>query len=311
MKTTQVQMQDILPPLDNVDVLPPLEMEEEEPSIKEQVGKTILQTPRKGYENVLSVAEGVTGQMTGAAGAVGGAAVATRNYLTTLFETGNPEKAYESATKGAKEVAGITGAWKPSTELGQRGLKTIGQVIEGVVKPIAETAGKEAVNQAKSWGVPKEYIPAIKSAAETGTEFAVVGEAFKGGMKGGGLVKNQLRSILGAKKVATPTEAEFQAAPSGRPFYEAKGFEGGFEEGMAKPKYEGKSAEAVQPEAKPEAKPIEEPTGRKWYEAGEEAKTTKTEVPPPEGFVIEEPKGEIKDVSKIDTIAEKPTDFLS
>jgi hypothetical protein len=225
---------------------------DDEESTVGKVASAAIAFPRKVYEKtILPAAENLTSQAVGATAAMASIPVAARNYLTTLFESGSPEKAYVSAKKGVKEVNELASAYKPSTELGRESSKYSGEAVNALLAPVGKVTRWTAEHQARSVGVPESFIPAVGDVGETVGEFG----AFGGLMKGGGWVKNLVREAAVSKGIipkttAAPTVADLNK--EGQMWYRAENV-----------------LPSLGDESKP-AQPQQTTTGeRPWYEAPE------------------------------------------
>ena len=178
----------------------------------------MLDIPEKvTKEVILPFSENIATQAAGGAGAVLAPAVAGRNYLTTLMATGDLEKAYESAKSGARETGEFFGGLAeriPTTELGKKSSEYVAKGFNYLLEPVGGIA-KEAIRvplqSLEAVGLPKAIARPIEDIAQVGAEFG----AFGLGLKGGGIVKSQLRNILAERKgmpPAVPTAAQFREA---------------------------------------------------------------------------------------------------
>lgn len=195
----------------------------EEESLLRKTGRAIkgvLDIPEKvTKEVILPFSENIATQAVGGVGAVLAPAVAGRNYLTTLMATGDLEKAYESAKSGARETGEFFGGLAekiPTTELGKRSSEYVAKGFNYLLEPaggIVREAVRIPLQSLEAVGLPRSVAKPVEDIAQTGGEFG----AFGLGMKGGGIVKSQLRNILAERKgmpPAVPTAAQFEAAKS-------------------------------------------------------------------------------------------------
>ncbi|MFA5323824.1 MAG: hypothetical protein WC373_14225, partial [Smithella sp.] len=145
------------------------------------VATGLINFPKRVYEEaVLPVAENLTSQVIGLGDAVVSPAVAARNYLQTLVESGgNLDKALESANKGAKETHELFGAWKPSTELGKSSIEYSNKAVGAVLGPVSDIA-KEAIDlPLESWSAPKAVREPVSNIVEAGAQLGAFGAVLK------------------------------------------------------------------------------------------------------------------------------------
>lgn len=195
----------------------------EEESLLRKTGravKGVLDIPeRVTKEVILPFTENIATQVVGGAGAVISPAVAVRNYLTTLAATGDLEKSYESASRGARETGEFFGGVAeriPTTELGKKSSEYVAKGFNAALEPvggIAREAIRVPLQSLEAAGLPRIVAKPIEDVTRVGSEFA----AFGGLMKGGGKAKSIVRDIYNEKKgmpPTTPTAAQFEAAKS-------------------------------------------------------------------------------------------------